>query len=278
MASTNHTRAVVALMALVLAAAALALVGLRAQPAQAQSSGDFQCTGFVLGGVYQNVVVPPGASCDMIGSTVNGNVKALQDSRLSLHTATIQGNVQGDKAATVLVLFSTVRENIEIRDGAIDNPGDTEVGICGTTVLVGNVHIEKMTGQVVVGGVDPDPSLFNQNPTLIKFAAPPFRSIYFCNVGNNIQRGSLFLQENVINPDTQTPDFGVYNNRVGLTDESGNLQAFKNTGTGVKDVEGNNVAENIQCKENATPFDGRPNFTPPGSDQEDQCGTPTGDT
>jgi hypothetical protein len=43
---------------------------------------------------------------------------------------------------------------------------------------------------------------------------------------------------------------------------------FKNSGAGTKVVQGNNVAENLQCFENSAPFIGTPNTA---QKSEGQC-------
>lgn len=47
-----------------------------------------------------------------------------------------------------------------------------------------------------------------------------------------------------------------------------NLQVFKNRGSGGKVVSGNTVGQDLQCKENTSPFTGGPNST---GDTEGQC-------
>jgi hypothetical protein len=47
----------------------------------AATASDSTCVG-LLTGTHDNVVVPPGAACTLVGATVEGNVKALERSTL----------------------------------------------------------------------------------------------------------------------------------------------------------------------------------------------------
>lgn len=196
---------------------------------------DETCTS-VLTGVFDNVVVPPGANCTISGSIVNGNVKALENSQLVVALSTVHGNIDGDKAdlvqvnfTTVLLPFGPVRGNISIKEGGpahapfpvgaltCDVAGDPcEALVVQSTVRNGNVQVEKMEGS---GGV--------------------FSSM--------IQNGNVKFEQNVI---PTTDDFlGIADNDI-----TGNLQVFKNEGQGSKFVIINDVGGNLQCKENDPPF------------------------
>jgi hypothetical protein len=274
-------------IAMLAAAAALALVA-----APSASAGDIMCTGTLSGTLADNVLVPggvpSGASCRLLNATVTGNVKALQNSRLYINGTDVDQNVIGDKADVVQLVGNTtvgavpadanrVRENIEIKDG--DNSaagGSTNVAVCSTRVEVGNVHVEKMgtsasPTRILVGGPDivPPPTPTTSGVTDTGPPGPAGQTpLHNCgNPGtppgpnNLIERGNVFLQENFVA--AQAPflnGLGVYSNGTAATPVHGNLQVFKNRGPGqLKEVQGNNVRENIQCKENDPPFTGAPN-------------------
>jgi hypothetical protein len=231
-----------------LVAAAITLV-----PAVPASADDTVCTA-VLGGTHDNVVVPPGARCTLFGATVRGSVKALENSQLVITGgSTIHGNVEGDKADLVQVNFSTVRQNVTIKEGGEAPPpfpaftmfcfggGPCESHLTGATILEGNVQIEKMVGDVVIGAFFPV----------------------------TVAKGSVKVEENVVTPAAglfQIASFAAANNFIAQ-----NLQVFKNTGPGSpKSVFNNTAGESIQCFENSPPgtFVGGPNTAPK---KEGQC-------
>ncbi len=180
-------------------------------------AGDTKCnTGLnsTLTGTFDNVVVPPGATCQIHNAQVKGNVKALEDSFLLVTTSTFRGNVVGDKAQNVDLRTSTIRGNVEIKEGE-SAAGTSNAVVQFNTFTGGNVKIEKMTGANVV-------VRFNQG------------------IGN------IQLFENPIPPDRQIL---VVENVV-----AGDLQVFKNVGPGPKQVATNTVGGNLQCFDNALPF------------------------
>jgi hypothetical protein len=202
------------------------------------AAGDTQCIG-TLTGTFDNVVVPAGAQCRLVNSTVHGNVLALPDSHIAISNSRIAGNVQGDKADLVQVVNgSNVGGSVWAKEGGpapvstvtffICSGGGPftpcEVAILGSTIG-GNVQVEKMTGDVAIGD-----AVF---------------------LGLMVNTGNIKAEENLIPAGSL---FQIRNNRV-----AGNLQVFKNTGGGTKSVQANVVAEDLQCFENTAPFVGGPN-------------------
>jgi hypothetical protein len=197
-------------------------------PATAEAN-DTECTGTMTGGTFDNVVVPPGATCVLINATVLGNVKALEDSRLRIDFGNIFGNVEGDKADVVQIFVTDVRGQISIKEGGPAVGPAPEFQVCGngmdfttcevaiiggSNVFFGGIQIEKMVGTVLIAGARVRENVKVEANVI---AAPEI----------------LFLQ----------------NNRV-----SGNFEVFKNTGNGNKQVLGNNVHQSLQCFEHDPPF------------------------
>jgi hypothetical protein len=121
-------------------------------PGPGNSGGDARCTG-TLTGTFDEVTVPAGETCTLLNSTVRGNVKALENSRLFMSNSVVRGNVQGDKASVVHVSGGTVDGDIQITDG--NSPSELGASVTGGTVVTGgNIQIEKMrTGRVLVADV-----------------------------------------------------------------------------------------------------------------------------
>ena len=189
-------------------------------------SGDLRCTG-TRSGTFDNVTVPVGATCTLENSTVQGNLKALENSRLYVSNTRVHGNVQGDKASIVHVTGGRVDGNIQIVQGT--SPGALGVAITGGTVVTGgDIQIEKMvTGRILIEDA-------------------------------RVDNGNIQVVEN-----STSGGLDIVRNRTGA-----NMQVFKNVGAGAKTVRENTVAQDLQCKENTSPFTGSPNTA---GDKEDQC-------
>lgn len=115
------------------------LVALALVIASRVEAAETVCTG-TLTGTFDSVVVRSGATCNLINSTVNGNVKAEQGSRLIMVNNVVRGNVHGDKANAVHVVLSTIGGNIDITEA-----GDPQLvsALVRSCVVTGNIHIVK---------------------------------------------------------------------------------------------------------------------------------------
>lgn len=175
------------------------------------------------------------------GSTV-GNLAIRAGQSCALDAITVQGNVVVFEGGTLRLIGGQVDGNIQAKrplllevvgtrvDGNIQVEYGTAVVITGATVE-GNIQVKKMTGP---------------GPVAISI------------MNNTVLGGDIQVEEN------RPATLEITGNAVG----SGNLQVFKNTGSGTKRVAGNTVAQNLQCKENASPFVAESNVA---GDREDQC-------
>lgn len=220
--------------------AVLAMVG-GLGAASSAVAGDTICPPAIVGGTHDNILVPPGMVCLITGATVKGNIKALENSRLIVTSSSVGGNIDGDKADVVQVFAGVVGGNIQIKEGGPVPLSVFEVMVCGVSLPSGDIQVEKMTGDILVG----DPSLG-------------------CK-GNTVSKGNIKVEENVI----FSLKLNVGSNIVGQ-----NLQVFKNR-TSVpspsgspKFVTSNTVLQILQCQENDPPFFGGPNNA---AEAEGQC-------
>jgi hypothetical protein len=115
-------------------------------------SGDTPCVG-TLTGTFDNVFVPVGRTCNLQNSTVQGNVKALPESRLFMRNNRVRGNIDGDEAVLVQVRGGTVGGSIQIKEA--NNTSVIGAEVSGGTVLTqGNIQVEKMnTGGILIRDV-----------------------------------------------------------------------------------------------------------------------------
>ncbi len=195
----------------------------------AAGAGETICVGVLPPGVYDDVLVPEGASCSLSGSTVKGNVKALKGSELISRGNTVGGNILGDYTRNFSLQNDTIGGNIEV-------VGSNDVGICNETLSKGNIFVQKSNpnrlpgnGFVIVG-----------------------RGTIGCP-GNTVREGNVIVEESYIPPNGELE---ISANTI----SRGNLQVFKNKGPGPKDVSNNtgggSAGGNLQCKENDAPFNG----------------------
>lgn len=174
------------------------------------------------------------------------NVTVPVGATCTLENATVSGNVKALENSRLYVSNTAVRGNIQgdkasivqVDGGRVDgniqivqgtSPGALGAAVTGGTVVSGgDIQIEKM----VTGRIIID--------------------------GARVHNGKIQVVEN-----STTERLDVIGNRTG-----GNMQVFKNRGSGQKVVRSNTVAQNLQCKENTSPFSGKPNQA---GDSEDQC-------
>jgi hypothetical protein len=214
------------------------------------------CVGALPPGTYEDVVVPEGATCTMNNAIVEGNIKALENSRLSINNSMIKGNVEVDKGDQLEVFNSTVRENILVEGGS-DPAGEFSAAVCGSTVQDGNIQIVKWRGRVNLGGGN----------------APFLCSGVAATPGNRVQGGNIRVEDSLFTGeplDTTGPPFKelfIQNNTV-----EENVQVFKNGGEGGKVVNNNAINKGtIYCKENDEPFVGAPNAGRADPADDNQC-------
>jgi hypothetical protein len=212
------------------AASAFSLVG-----APIVAANDTNCVGLATG-VYNNVVVPEGATCTLLNATVNGNVRALTGSSLVILDSFVQGNVQGDQARQVYMNFFTrVLGHFEVNAGPTSVSGIT--GFDNRVSIGGNVLIEGNRGETYVKD-----STVGGNLQVLKSTGQV--TIWSITVG-----GNLHVEEN-----TPTLTMGVESNVV-----AGSMKVFKTSGPADKFVFGNIVAKDLKCIDNDAPFLGGPN-------------------
>ena len=115
-------------------------------PSFSVSAPDMECVGVFPPGTYGNVTVPPGQFCFLRNSIVEGNVKALQDSRLIMDQDEVHGNVEGDKADVVGVFASTIGGSIVAKEAVAAN---AVVQIERNRVRE-NIIVEKLEGPFLI--------------------------------------------------------------------------------------------------------------------------------
>jgi hypothetical protein len=190
-----------------------------------------ECNGTLPPGTYDNIIVPPGATCTINGSVIRGSVLALRDSRLFMSSDQVVDFIKGDGADIVHIVATTVGEQIFLHNGTLSGGGGfLNVLISnGTVVRNGNIHVQNMQADIIA----------------------------IMNV--TVERGSIELIDNVTETFLQT-EFNV----VGA-----NVDVFRNSGAGGKFITNNTAGVAVRCFENTGAFFvGGPNFAP---SRQGQC-------
>jgi hypothetical protein len=227
---------------------AVSVTVLLATASLAEARPDFRCDGVFKGKSYDAVVVPRGATCTLIGSTVAGNVRALRNSYFQATGTVVRGDVEGNEAQTIFVdtgsrvygsveairatrffvFNSTVMEDIE--------PERTRqtVQICGNTVRRGNIEVR---------GSGPDKSdAPGERPGTDVLIGDPLTA--GCR-GNLVRRGHIKVARNFTDI-----EFVIRGNTI----RRGNLDVSNNTGPVARFVERNIGGGRLVCKENSLPL------------------------
>ena len=211
-----------------------------ASPAAARAK--FTCDGVFKNKAYGDVVVPRGAACTLIDSTVAGNVRALKNSYFQATHTAVRGDVEGDEAQTIyldagsraasveavkavqfFVFNSTVLEDIE--------PERTKevVQICGNTVRRGNIEVRRS---------GPNGNGLSQHPGTDILIGDPLTE--GCR-GNVVKRGDIIVSRNFADI-----EFVIRGNTV----KRGNLEVSKNIGPVPKIIDDNTSGDRLVCREN----------------------------
>jgi hypothetical protein len=121
------------------------------------SARDTACTG-VLTGRHDNVVVPRGAACELVGADVRGNVRAQPDSSLIIDQGTVvRGNVEVKEDANTGAFDATIRGNYtcdrcifedviqSVIGGNVQIAGSQDGDFILSSSIGGNIHIKDST-------------------------------------------------------------------------------------------------------------------------------------
>jgi hypothetical protein len=192
--------------------------------ASAADAGPTTCNGTLSGGPYFGILVPEGATCNLITAAVVGDVTAApgSDLRIFIHS-TIKGNVTTN-GALVQITGAVVVGNIAI-SGAPDSPtGQAEVVVNESTIVRGDITVSESAGTVLVDD-------------------------------NHLIDGDIFVTANFVPPFLDYPS-GL---SVRLNNVHGNVTVSSNTGPGFKIVASNIVSGTLTCLDNEQEFIGGQN-------------------
>jgi hypothetical protein len=191
----------------------------------ATGASDTPCTGTIGAVTVENVVVPPNATCRLIGTQVLGNVRVLTNARFGTQNANIHGNVWSEASFfTDLYNGTTVGGDVQIRNSAADTD------ICGAEIG-GDLQFEGLGGTLDAARI---------GETAVHFPI----IVGVCVAGTN----RVIVHGNFQAWDNQRP-VDLYGNRI-----DGDVQYFDNTTGG--EVFNNQIGGGLQCRGNGTMLGG----------------------
>jgi hypothetical protein len=207
---------------------AAACISIAALGSAALARPDTTCNGTIgTAVIVDNVIVPPGAGCRLLGTTVGGNVNFGKDSRLLTQDANVTGNIQGEGAERIKI-YNTAVTDIQLKKvtGQIIIASDNT---CRADPLVlGRIQLEENTGSIAICKMST-----RQDVQLTK------------------NSGVIGVFENTVGEDLQVVESTNYvrlrSNMVGE-----NMQVNKNTGPRTILTE-NTVGMVLQCQDNMPP-------------------------
>lgn len=223
----------------VLAAAGLTASCFVLTASPAPVGADSTCTGTRTGARFDdNLIIPEGAACTLVDSTVRGNVvlrgtayfqatgtnirgniAAADAQTIFVDTgSSVDGNIQADRTAQVHVFGATIAGNVEVRAAS------DAVMLCSSTVR-GNISISASGRDILVG-----------DPLTVDCA------------GNTV-RGNVVVERSETDVELM-----VRGNTI-----DGNLTVSGNQGSSAKAVESNRGRGNLECRDNGAPFTGGQN-------------------
>ena len=259
---------------------ALVALGLLAGGSVAQAA-ERQCVGAIgPETVRGDLVVPPGATCDLAGTRVRGSVYVREEAELVAEQAEVRGSIEAERDAFVDLVETSVGGTLALRNtfaafveggsiaGNLESRGDRFL-VLAFASIGGNVKVADGTASVFGDGLE-------VNGTL-EAVEPGFFDLFDSTVnGNFYARGTLggsFFCGNTLNGNAELTDtHGLL--VIGSTSSScdgnhlnGSLEVHRNEAD--IEISDNDVGGNLACFDNAPPPAGGGNRV--HGNREGQC-------
>ncbi len=211
------------LASLIFACISVGALGLAA-PARA----DVTCSGTLgVGPVVGNVIVPAGASCQLLGTgPITGNVQFGQDSKLLTENATVVGNIQGEGARRVWI-YNTIVTDIQLKKVTFQIIIGSDRTCKADPLVLGRIQLEENSANIGICKMST-----RQDVQLTK------------------NTGRILVDDNTIGEDLQVAE-NTQHVRMRLNEVGENIEVIKNTG-GVM-LNANTAGMSIQCSDNVPP-------------------------
>ncbi|GAA2863958.1 hypothetical protein GCM10010517_23100 [Streptosporangium fragile] len=110
------------------------------------------CRGIIRAVTLDDVRVPKGASCTLVGTRVKGNIRVERNATLVAREVGVDGNVQGEGARAVSVVGgSVVRGSVQVKQGGAATVVSSRIN--GDIQLDANHRYLRVNGNRVGGNI-----------------------------------------------------------------------------------------------------------------------------
>jgi len=113
--------------------------------------GEYHCTGTVDWLTADNLLVPPGANCNLIGGRIKGTLKVEEGATLSANGIYVKGSLQAKKAAAVNISLSTFDGSVEMEEGGSAQLYGTQVN--GDAKFIKNTDSLTISDNTIKGNL-----------------------------------------------------------------------------------------------------------------------------
>jgi len=103
---------------------------------------EYRCTGAVSNLTADNLIVPPGKTCTILGAWIKGSVKVEEKAKLNASALYVKGGLQAKKAASVIISDSVINGGLQVEEG-----GSAQLK---TSLIQSDVLFVKNTGSLTI--------------------------------------------------------------------------------------------------------------------------------
>lgn len=104
--------------------------------------GEYRCTGTTQAITADNLVVPPGATCNLVGARIKGSIKVEDNATLNASGLYVKGSIQAKKTESVTISNSVISGSVEVEEG--------ESALLSVSQIGGSVKFIKNTSGLTI--------------------------------------------------------------------------------------------------------------------------------
>jgi hypothetical protein len=113
--------------------------------------GEYRCMGTVSWLTADNLIVPPGGTCNLSGARIKGTIKVEEGATLNASGIYVKGSVQAKKAASVNISNSTFDGSFEMEEGGSAQLDESQVK--GDAKFVKNTNSLTISNNTIKGNL-----------------------------------------------------------------------------------------------------------------------------
>jgi subtilisin family serine protease len=113
--------------------------------------GEYQCTGTARWITADNLIVPPGATCNLTGARIKGTLKVEEGATLAASSVYVKGSIQAKKSAFVDISDSIVDGSVEVEEGSSARLSATQIK--GDAKFIKNMNSIVISNNTIKGNL-----------------------------------------------------------------------------------------------------------------------------